>query len=417
MSGVLDIQSMGPTSLSGRQTEILVDFQAETGWSFGSLGTISNDTSDFVIGSRSKKIVTSGSGGQSQYRNATLWASNRLDFTDREFIFWAKVANNDDLDEASIDLFTGPNGSETSDFFRFPINSGQGEKFFQDGLWVRYPVKFEDASTSGSPDRSQVVGAQLRATDINNTNPVTIWFNGFGWRPQPANCAICFVFDDNRASVYSTAYPYMNRFGIPGTVYTIRDRENLAGFLSFAQMRQMEEMHGWAICSHSEINWDTVDELTMTQDLLRTQAYLLRNGFSGGAHFAYTQGENNATARMVARRLLATARTINRASPVETWPPADPHRLRPGYITGTSGGITLAVAESWVDRAVASGGWLILTFHDIVDKTLANTETTEWPKADFEALVDYVVDKIGSPSVGQKPVLARTIPDVWERGL
>ena len=401
---------------------MLVDFQAETGWSAGSQGTVSNDTTttNFVIGTRSKKLVTLGNGNQLQYRNATLWSASREDFTDREFIFWAKVDDNATLAGASVDLFTGPTGSETADFFRFAINSGQIEKIFQDGLWVRYPVKFEDAAVTGSPDRSQVVGAQIRATD-DGTNPTTVWFNGFGWRPQPDNCAICFVFDDNRDTVYSNAYSYMNRFGIPGTVYTIRDRQNSTGSLTFAQMREMVDVHGWAIASHSDVNWNDVAEPVMLQDLLQTQSYLSSNGFRGAAHFAYTQGANNASAHAVARRLLATARTINRTHPVETWPPADPRRLRAAYVTGSdfgaSTGTTLTVAKDWVDRAVASGGWLILTFHDIVDEPLSNTSTTEWPKDDFEDLVDHVVTKIKNPTSGQKLVRARTMPDVWERGL
>ena len=399
---------------------MLVDFQAETGWTTStSGGTVTNDssTSNFVIGSRSKKLVTNAAGNQISYRNVGLWTSPRLDFTDREFIFWAKVDNNDDLGGASIDLFTGPTGSETSEFFRFNIDSGQIEKIFQNGLWVRCPVKFEDATLSATPpDRTQVVGAQIRVTGAGS-NPATVWFNGFGWRPQPDNCAICFVFDDNRDTVYSTAYPYMNRFGIPGTVYTIRDRENTSGSLTFPQMREMVDVHGWAIGAHSDVNWNSIDECAMVSDLLQTQSYLTRNGFRGASHFAYAQGGNDATAHAVARRLLATARTINRTHPVETWPPVDPRRLRAAYVTGTSDGTTLNDAKDWVDRAVNSGGWLILTFHDIVDKALADTTSTEWPKADFESLVDHVVGKINNPVAGQKKVIARTMPDVWERGI
>lgn len=72
------------------------------------------------------------------------------------------------------------------------------------------------------------------------------------------------------------------------------------------------------------------------------------------------------TALDVGRRYLSTIRTINQAT-AETWPPADPHKLRVTYITGTSSGTTLAAAKAAVAQAKANKEWLVLVFHDFVE--------------------------------------------------
>ena len=86
------------------------------------------------------------------------------------------------------------------------------------------------------------------------------------------------------------------------------------------------------------------------------------------------------TAISVARRYLATVRTISQATH-ETWPPADPHRLRVTYVTGTSSGTTLVAAKAAVDRAKANKEWLIFVFHDFVEGATTTSGSHTLPQS------------------------------------
>ena len=85
--------------------------------------------------------------------------------------------------------------------------------------------------------------------------------------------------------------------------------------------------------------------------------------------FAYPFGDWNASVRQaVVDCGYDSARSISGldgAVAAETFAPRDPFVLRaPGSIQSTH---TLADIESWVSRAEAQGGWLLLTFHHVCD--------------------------------------------------
>jgi len=86
------------------------------------------------------------------------------------------------------------------------------------------------------------------------------------------------------------------------------------------------------------------------------------------------------TAIDVGRRYLSTIRTINQATS-ETWPPADPHKLRVTYITGTSSGTSLATAKAAVDQAKTNKEWLILVFHEFVEGATTTSGSHTLPVA------------------------------------
>jgi hypothetical protein len=86
------------------------------------------------------------------------------------------------------------------------------------------------------------------------------------------------------------------------------------------------------------------------------------------------------TAIDVGRRYLSTIRTINQATS-ETWPPADPHKLRVTYITGTSSGTSLATAKAAVDQAKTNKEWLVLVFHDFVEGATTTSGSHTLPVA------------------------------------
>lgn len=62
-----------------------------------------------------------------------------------------------------------------------------------------------------------------------------------------------------------------------------------------------------------------------------------------------------------------------------------PYRLRSNFISSLD---SLTSANAWVDKVRTNGTWLTISVHGIVDSVPGTG--TEWPAADWNALVDYV---------------------------
>ena len=113
---------------------------------------------------------------------------------------------------------------------------------------------------------------------------------------------------------------------------------------------------------------------------------------------AWPMGYNSEAAKVVAREYFATARTIA-GNTRESWPPADPLRLR--AITGISsyaGGYSIASVKAAIDRVAAEGGWLLLVFHRITDTPAS---TMDCSHADLEAILDHLT---ATPTVAVRTV-------------
>ncbi|HRN19720.1 MAG TPA: hypothetical protein PLU66_11600, partial [Trueperaceae bacterium] len=63
------------------------------------------------------------------------------------------------------------------------------------------------------------------------------------------------------------------------------------------------------------------------------------------------------------QQYFAAGRTIIRSQGLETWPPADPYRLRALSVSLLD---TPAIINAAIDRAAREHSWLVLVFHQIV---------------------------------------------------
>ena len=88
-----------------------------------------------------------------------------------------------------------------------------------------------------------------------------------------------------------------------------------------------------------------------------------------------------------AAEFFTSGRTIARANPLESWPPAMPLRMRAvSGVSSAAGGTNVAAAKAMIDKAVAGKQWLILTFHVIG----ASAPDTMWcTTSDLAEIADY----------------------------
>src|SRR5690606_30772921 len=185
--------------------------------------------------------------------------------------------------------------------------------------------------------------------------------------------AVTFPFDANFATMGSAGWPVLAAHGFPATAYVIADLVDHAGRATLAELRDLQDSHGWEIAAHAHahvnhaMRYPNLPPQVLEDDLVDVRAWLISNGFGGYDHCAYPGGSITGGAGTgvlgLVRTYFATCRSIYQGER-ETYPPADPAKLRVFYVTND---VPLAKAITAVDQARAHREWIIIVFHALVD--------------------------------------------------
>lgn len=394
---------------------IVSTMQVGHGWTLPGSGVGQTDTTDFFLGTQSIKFVTGGTGASNNLVSpAAGFTTVDLDAVDP--IVWVKVQDWSTCAHFYIKI--GSTAGGTTDLYQWDLRGGVAQEWCIPGVWVPVTLTKSMATVVGTPNAAAIQWCSVRVIDTSAGagQGCTVWFNGLGFQTKQAvypNGVISFSFDDGRASQYSVAKPIMDKYLYVGNAHpTWSDLRDFSGSSSYMTLAQLELMHadGWEVsCQafNSVLFADPQPGLTATgsqADILSEQQAIADQGWtgyqigsyphgsfytnpSGGPSGGTSTGDIMARFReiMVAMRSIwpssSTATAVQR---METLPPADPLRLRVGYVQNTT---TLATVEAWVDACKADKAWLILVLHNIA-ATAPNS--TDWLTADFTSLVDYI---------------------------
>jgi peptidoglycan/xylan/chitin deacetylase (PgdA/CDA1 family) len=175
------------------------------------------------------------------------------------------------------------------------------------------------------------------------------FFNS-GSLPPPM---ILINFDDNRASLYSTAFPYMQSKGVVGTVYEITS--NAAS--EAAHLLEMQAA-GWVVGNHAHHqDLQALSEADQEAALLEGYNDLLNIGITTGKHVCYPMGYYNAdTLTAMTATGMLTGRTTNYGSVfLSNLVPYEIKSIQPA---------SLDEAKSLMDTAVSGRRIQVLLFHE-----------------------------------------------------
>lgn len=352
-------------------------------------GIQSDDTTEFIAGTQSLKLVTAGDGLVVFSRSAVL--SPTLDFSGKSLVVQFKVSDVSAVTEFTVYLTSD---SFVSAWYVFPIDDTNLVNYVGDNEWVTYTMNFSDATVTGTPTRAAINKIQFRIKD-DSVSPVTLNLQVLGAIPEPASGMLTFAFDDGWDSQFFEAKKKMSEVGFPATAYVIKNKIGTAGYMTLTQLHELENLHRWEIAAHHETDLTTVS-LTEAESLIRSEKqWLTDNGFKRGSdHFAIPNGALNKNLMALFRRVFRTTRTIGVKA--ETFPPADWHRLRVLNVVNTTSPTEIASA---VDDARTNKYWLILLFHKIV---AAPSASTEYSIANFGTVADDIAaDGIGVKTISQ----------------
>jgi len=244
--------------------------------------------------------------------------------------------------------------------------------------------------------------------------------------PRFPHGVLSLTFDDGLAGPYQFARPVLERDNGRATAFIIRNLieppATNASYLTLAQLHELQA-RGWEIAAHADLLADhnahlgfvSLPTKRVISDVEGEVAWLRSHGFNGSADIALPQGwfDQRVQDILVQYGRFQTIRTVDYRS-VETLPVANPHRLRARLYDHTEaiGPPGLPGSIMWqIDEVARYGGWLILGFHNMVNR--AESISTVPVINEGSAILDTDFAEIVA-FAGQRGVPMRTIRQVWD---
>jgi hypothetical protein len=368
---------------------LITSFQSGHGWVGANTPlSVSDDTTDFVMGTQSAKVVTTTAFDPAAFQKTGL----TLNATGKTFRIWFKVDGLANLSE--VLLYAGD--TALANTFSWVLLDGlavSAQQFTKDGEWIAMTVNWGDVTVAGTPDRANIQNIRLRVRGKNGFS-VTAHYNGVALVNEPTaypNGVASVTFDDSIVSQFTQGQSYLDKYGYGGTFYTICNLIDTAGYMSMAQLRKIADYTPSEIAAHAytranhDLTFPTLAPDVLEAELRNMRVWLQTNGFKGGDHIAYPQGAFTAAVLDKVGKYYQSGRTI--LSKIETLRPAHPLRLRSISVSNLT---TVASVKTAIDNAYANKGWLILTFHDIITTPVNGTE---YSIANYREIIDYLATK------------------------
>jgi hypothetical protein len=371
-------------------TTLITQFATGHGWTnyTSSAASFTDDTTTNALGTQSVQSVTKTDNTPAQVQGGGY----AVNATGKMVVIWLKVDGVANLTE--LNLYAGDASLANSYNWTIADAGGVAQHVFREGEWMPVVLGFADAIAAGSPNRASLNLFRLRSRATTG-NAVTVHIGGLGLTDEPnafPNGVISISCDDSYLSQYVELRKALDVYGWGATAYTIVDRLGVAGFMTLAQLKDLEQNHNWEVAGHSytmanhAIGYGNMTDADCEADIRNLKKWLVDNNFRGADHLAYPLGSFTPSTQAVMGKYFSTGRTVTNRL-IETIRPSDRMRLRSLSVTNT---ITLATAKAMVDKVVANKGWGILTFHELVTTP---TLGAHWAIADMIALIDYIATK------------------------
>jgi hypothetical protein len=378
--------------------------QSGHGFTQSGAGTFTaNDTTDYVLPSQSAKIVTDGLGSACKIRKIGMAA---MDTTGKVLRLRLKV---DDITHlSSLEVFFG--SSSFASYYLWTIQTSPiTSNFIPSGGstpnqgWYTVTLNWADAAIHGTPARNSLTDLQFQVND-DAAGTATFHIQDVELIPDASatfpNGVISVSFDDSYESTYLLGLPKLQQYGFRASMFHIQDLIGTAGRMSLNEIYNLQDAYGWEMGSHAYTDADhllTYTGMTAAQldsDLRQMKAWEIANGLRGMDGTAYPLGQyglttDSVSTTSVVRKYNGYARTTSRKT-YETFPPADPYRLRAqSAVTTFSGGYSPTTVETTdIPLIKANALWGIYVFHKIVTTTPA--ASTEIAQSDFNAIIDAI---------------------------
>jgi len=200
----------------------------------------------------------------------------------------------------------------------------------------------------------------------------------------PTNGAVSIAFDDGLQSQYDYAWPLLKAKGMTATFYVITDDVGTSGFLTVSELQNLQS-NGCEIASHSKTHPSFLyisdaqiqQECSVSKQVLESYGLTINN-------FAYPYGECNDHTDSIVSQYYRSARAAYSHPSYIMQLPTTQFRL-----LATGGNIQTPITDlqDYVNNVIASKGWAIIVFHDVVPSPGDWQTSTQV----FSQFLDYLV--------------------------
>lgn len=385
-----------PIKVASQRT-IISTFQSGHGWTSGGTGISAtlNDTSNPGLGSQSATFTT-GVGQIGYVESPTI--SPAINLTGKTFAVLVRIpaAVLDNMSYAYV--YAGSGGSFANyNNFRIRLRSQQqnnqsASTTGDEWVWLTCP-RSQMAVGAGTVDLTAINKIRVVAGPLAGVQ-TTLSVAAVATIDLPTtkfpNGAVSLTFDDGYASLATMAKTYMDKYGMRGTVFPIREVIDGAGKVTTAQLQAMAR-NGWEVALHTDTlsahaaGFIGSSDTTIRTELGNDQRGLAALGLGRRTGFAWPRGQLDGTSVQSVRRHASYGRLNDFASGAETLPPADAYRIRSWPIAATD---TLGTLTALVDAAKTGLAWQVFTIHDIVSS--GATGGQQMNQSTFNSLIDYL---------------------------
>jgi peptidoglycan/xylan/chitin deacetylase (PgdA/CDA1 family) len=375
----------GEQTSGGLEEQPLAMFPEGHGWTGNGEGTFGDAGPPVIVNNdRSFAITTEGNGEESIATSPLL---DPVDLTNSHVSMQAQISFSSRLDAVRLRLSSG---NIATDYAEATVWESDFDPVVLRSSFEFQSLPIKGFHVLGSVDWSKIDRAQLIVTD-NEAGPVTLYVAGIYAVPTSHRATISFTFDDGYESVFKRGMRKLSAYRYPASAYVIADAVGNPGMLSLEQLYSLRDLHHWEIAGHAftladhnlSNGLDGLEPEALKTEMNGLRDWLDENGFSR-ASFAYPKGAAGSEVRRYVKRDYCAGRTT--AQGPETIPPRDNYTLRGWSVNGLN--TDVADMDAAVEKAVAEGTWLVLTFHNLVGG--APGVSTEFDDDDFGEIVDHV---------------------------
>ena len=201
---------------------------------------------------------------------------------------------------------------------------------------------------------------------------------------------VSFTFDDGEESAYNIAYPILKKYNFQATAYITTDWIGIRKFMTWDQVRSLQDKGGWEIGNHSA-NHDQLWKKKFSaryiqKDLARSQAVLAEHGIYNAVSFAPPYGKWN-------DRLMNIVRSMGFTSSRRAWIGRDLLNDPSNFNRYAIEAVSLKKPKSfesvkkYIDRAAENKEWLVFVVHGVTE---GKPKGNQFSAAELRKIADYI---------------------------
>lgn len=233
---------------------------------------------------------------------------------------------------------------------------------------------------------SKISRILLAVSLIVSLSLVQVPVSSAAYVPGFSEAMVSITFDDGFASTYQNALPILSSRNISGSVMVTTGYINTTGYMTWAQVKDLQNTYGWEIGSHT-VTHPELPLLTTAEikNELNNSLIILKNQGLNVTTFATPFGAYTNVVLDEATRIYNIHRGFWDRETLNAYP----YDRALITVKSVETGVTPAQVKTWINQAKAENKWLVLVYHEVLPTHDPNYEYTN-TIAELTEVADYI---------------------------